>query len=251
VKWRRLFLLILVLSTAACTGWPTTSAADPSRSAVVPTTASSTAPVPPFSAAIPDGSVRLSTLSGLARSRAVTVIESLTVRGRGPKTGYSRAAFGDAWSDDATGVLWAGNGCSTRDDVLARDLDGAARRDACVVVSGSFTDPYTGLKVTFSKSTAEDEPVDHVVPLSFGWQMGASRWPATERLQFANDPLNLVLTTRSPNTAKRDSDPASWLPPNKAIRCAYVTRFALVSLKYQLPVTASDKQVMLAQCSDR
>lgn len=48
--------------------------------------------------------------------------------------------------------------------------------------------------------------------------------------------------------AKGDSDPASWLPPNKAIRCSYVERFAMVSLKYAMPVTPADKPSMLSQC---
>jgi hypothetical protein len=187
-------------------------------------------------------------LDAAGRAAAVTEIEQLRVAGRGPRTGYQRELFGDAWSDDADGVLWAHNGCSTRDDVLARDLDGVVRRDECVVVGGTYTDPYTGQVVHFTKADAQDSPVDHVVPLGFAWQMGASRWTPAQRLAFANDPLNLVLTTEKVNNAKSDSDPASYLPPDKAIRCAYVARFAAVSLKYQLPVTAADEQIMLRQC---
>jgi hypothetical protein len=50
------------------------------------------------------------------------------------------------------------------------------------------------------------------------------------------------------NGSKGDSGPASWLPPSKRIRCAYAVRFAQVSLKYELPVTAPDKDMMLKQC---
>lgn len=50
------------------------------------------------------------------------------------------------------------------------------------------------------------------------------------------------------NNAKRDAGPATWLPPYKPIRCAYVLRFAQVSLKYDLPVTSADKDMMLKQC---
>jgi hypothetical protein len=50
------------------------------------------------------------------------------------------------------------------------------------------------------------------------------------------------------NESKGDSGPASWLPPNKPIRCSYAVRFAQVSIKYALPVTTSDKQMMLKQC---
>ena len=148
---------------------------------------------------IPDGSARLVTLSTAEHPRAAEVIAELSVRGRGPKTGYQRELFGPAWADDAVDVLWSGNGCRTRDDILARDLDGPVKRDACVVVSGSYVDPYTAESVQFAKADAGDSPIDHVVPLSFAWQMGAADWPAEKRLQFANDPLNLVLTTRLVN----------------------------------------------------
>ena len=197
---------------------------------------------------IPDGGSGLVPLSGAESEKAADLIETLPVRGRGPKTGYDRDLFGEAWEDDVVGVLWSGNGCRTRDDVLERDLGVPAKRDACVVVSGNYVDPYTGESVRFAKVRAEESPIDHLVPISFAWQMGASGWSAEKRLQFANDPLNLVLTTKAANGAKGDSDPASWLPPNKSIRCAYVQRFAMVSLKYGLPVTPADKPIMLAQC---
>lgn len=63
-----------------------------------------------------------------------------------------------------------------------------------------------------------------------------------------NDPLNLLPVEGRANSAKSDSGPASWLPPNKSIRCAYAVRFAQVAVKYELPVTAPDKQTMLRQC---
>jgi len=239
VKWRGLLALgAAVLVVAGC-GRPID--VDPS-----PPLAASSAVV--ANGQIPDGGTRLVPLSGAEGDRAADVIELLPVRGRGPKTGYERDLFGEAWEDDAAGVLWSGNGCRTRDDVLARDLDDPAKRDACVVVSGNYVDPYTGEWVRFAKARAEESPIDHLVPISFAWQMGAAGWSADERARFANDPLNLVLTTKGANGAKGDSDPASWLPPNKSIRCAYVQRFALVSLKYGLPVTPADKTIMLSQC---
>lgn len=192
---------------------------------------------------------RLTPLPASEKAAAVNTIASLQTKGRGPRTGYSRDEFGPAWTDDAGGVLWSGNSCSTREDVLNRDLDGVQKRDRCVVVEGTFTDPYTNQPQTFSKRNASEWPVDHVVPESYSWQMGAAQWPAEKRVEFANDPLNLVLTTRAVNSAKSDSGPASFLVPNKAIRCAYVLRFARVALKYHLPVTVADKQQMAAQCS--
>jgi hypothetical protein len=90
--------------------------------------------------------------------------------------------------------------------------------------------------------------IDHVVPLSYSWQMGAARWNEAKRRQLANDPLNLLPVEGRANSAKSDSGPASWLPPNKAVRCSYAVRFAQVAVKYELPVTTADKRIMLAQC---
>lgn len=49
----------------------------------------------------------------VAASSARTTLDSLAVKGRAPKTGYSRAQFGQAWSDDVT-VADGHNGCDTR-----------------------------------------------------------------------------------------------------------------------------------------
>jgi hypothetical protein len=86
------------------------------------------------------------------------------------------------------------------------------------------------------------------MPLSYDWQLGAAHWTKDKREDIANDPLNLVPVDGPTNSAKGDSGPAAWLPPNQRIRCSYSVRFAQVSLKYDLPVTAADKAMMLQQC---
>ncbi|MEO3809385.1 HNH endonuclease family protein [Sphaerisporangium sp. B11E5] len=145
---------------------------------------------------------------------------------------------------------YARNGCRTRDDLLARDGQKVRHRKGsdCVVVSLRLTDPYTGRTITWRKSDADRVQVDHVVPLSYEWRMGARTWPMAKRLRIANDPLNLLPVSREINIAKGGSGPAGWLPPSHRIRCAYAARFAQVALKYGLPVTAADKRVMLRQC---
>ena len=170
---------------------------------------------------------------------------------KGPSTGYSRSEFGSAWTDGAVNIAWAGNGCDTRDDILRRDLTRVRFRpetDSCVVESGRLRNPYLGTRMVFSKSDAAAVPIDHVFPLSLAWQMGAREWSAERRVQIANDPLNLLAVDRSSNSAKGDSGPAEWLPPNRPIRCAYSVRFAQVARKYALPVTRVDKRTMLGQC---
>ncbi|WP_232029304.1 HNH endonuclease family protein [Streptomyces lincolnensis] len=178
------------------------------------------------------------------------LIESVRTKGRGPKTGYDRDEFGYAWMDTAEGVPLSRNGCDTRNDLLQRDGQDVRFRSGsdCVVVSMTLDDPYTGTVIEWRKQKATEVQIDHVVPLSYSWQMGASRWPETKREQLANDPLNLIPAEGRANSSKGDSGPASWLPPNKRIRCAYVIRFAQVAVKYELPVTAPDRQMMLRQC---
>jgi hypothetical protein len=185
------------------------------------------------------------------RARARALIQQVATKGRGPKTGYARDRFGQAWTDSADGVPFAHNGCDTRNDLLKRDGQDLRYRSGsdCVLVALTLDDPYTGQVIHWTKARATTIQIDHVMPLSYDWQMGAARWSKDKREQIANDPLNLIPVDGPSNGAKSDSGPASWLPPNKLIRCSYAVRIAQVSLKYALPVTAADKQAMLAQCA--
>lgn len=178
------------------------------------------------------------------------LIEGLKTKGRGPRTGYDRDEFGYAWMDSADGVPLTRNGCDTRNDLLRRDGQDLRFRSGsdCVVVAMTLDDPYTGTTIEWRKREASEVQIDHVVPLSYSWQMGSSRWAESKREQLANDPLNLLPVQGRANSAKRDSGPASWLPPVKSIRCAYAVRFAQVAVKYELAVTAPDRQAMLRQC---
>ncbi|MEW1779478.1 HNH endonuclease family protein [Streptomyces sp. NPDC086777] len=185
------------------------------------------------------------------RAKARSLIEKVATKGRGPKTGYERDKFGYAWMDSAPGAIpFARNGCDSRNDLLKRDGEKVRFRAGsdCVVASMTLHDPYTGKTIEWTKPHATTVQIDHVMPLSYDWQMGASRWTKDKREDIANDPLNLIPVDGPTNGAKSDSGPATWLPPNKQIRCSYVVRFAQVSLKYDLPVTAADKRMMLTQC---
>ena len=169
-------------------------------------------------------------------------LASLQIKGRAPKTGYDRDLFGRSWIDVDR------NGCDTRNDILARDLVNVTFRSGtnnCVVESGTVIDPYTGTEFAFVKSsTGGGMDVDHIVSLSDAWQKGAQQWNSETRKQFANDPLNLVATDSGVNRSKSDSDAASWLPPNKQIRCAFIARQVAVKVAYQLWVTQAEFDAM-------
>ncbi|MER5181773.1 HNH endonuclease family protein [Streptomyces sp. NPDC002896] len=172
---------------------------------------------------------------------ALAAVDSLTVKGRAPKTGFDRDEFGSPWADTDS------NGCGTRDDVLKRDLKDVrfkAGDDGCSVASGTLApDPYTGEDITFVRGRSQVD-IDHLVALSDAWQKGAQQWDASKRIALANDPLNLLAVGASQNRSKGDGDTATWLPPRKAFRCDYVARQVAVKKKYGLWVTAAEKAAM-------
>jgi hypothetical protein len=181
-------------------------------------------------------------------TRADDVLAAITVKGRGPKTGYSREQFGSRWADVDR------NGCDTRDDILNRDLAAKEWRPGthgCVVIAGVLRDPYTGQRLVFAKADASAVQIDHVVSLSDAWQKGAGQWDLTQRRQFANDPLNLLAVDGPTNERKGDGDAATWLPPQKSYRCRFVARQIAVKAKWKLSVTAAEHDAMarvLSRC---
>ena len=178
-----------------------------------------------------------------AKSVAETLLDSLAVKGRAPKTGYTRAQFGQTWADVNR------NGCDTRNDILKRDLTGVVFRTGtrdCVVESGVLVDPYSGTTIDFVKGnvTSMAVQIDHVVALSNAWQTGAFKLTLAKRTEFANDPDNLLAVQGRLNSQKGDGDAATWLPPLKSYRCTYVSKQIAVKAKYGLWVTAPEKAAM-------
>jgi hypothetical protein len=174
-----------------------------------------------------------------AQGDAADALNVLAVKGRAPKTDYSRDQFGDGWATQS--------GCDVRNIILRRDLTVTVLDEKCRVVSGQLSDPYTAKTISFvrGETTSDDVQIDHVVALSNAWQTGAQALTREQRIQLANDPLELLAVDGQANMQKSDSDAASWLPANKAFRCQYVARQIAVKAKYQLWVTESEKGAML------
>jgi len=167
---------------------------------------------------------------------ALTALNKLEVKGRAPKTGYTRSQF-PHWSDPDR------NGCDARNDILKRDLTDitfkVGTRD-CKVIAGQLLDPFSGKVITFSTTKVVID-IDHVVALSNAWQTGAAYFDKNTRLLIANDPINLLAVDAKLNRQKGDGDAATWLPPNKSFRCEYVARQVAVKSKYKLWVTEPEK----------
>lgn len=168
---------------------------------------------------------------------ASEVLERLEVKGRAPKTGYSREMFYSGWPTV--------EGCSLRQRILKREFGGSAVLDGCTVVAGEYDEPYTGKHMVFAeKSEVSKIQIDHVVALSDAWQKGAQYMDYETRNKIAMDPLNLLAVDGSANQGKSDGDAATWLPSNKGFRCQYVARQVSVKYKYGLWVTEAEKEAI-------
>ncbi|MDO4889585.1 MAG: HNH endonuclease family protein [Candidatus Saccharibacteria bacterium] len=177
----------------------------------------------------------------------ITILETLPIKGRAPKTGYKRTEFYDTWP-----II---DGCSLRQRIIKREVGDSAKLDGCDVVAGTFTEAYTGetreykTKAEFSKNIQ----IDHIVALSDAWQKGAQNLTKEKRYELATDPLNLIAADGPANQQKSDGDAATWLPKNKAFRCQYVARQVSVKSKYELWVTQAEHDAIarvLTNCPD-
>ncbi|MDK2899051.1 MAG: hypothetical protein PWQ10_238 [Patescibacteria group bacterium] len=179
---------------------------------------------------------------------ALTALEDLEIKGRAPKTNYSRAQFGATWTTT--------NGCDTRNIILNRDLLNPIVDKNCNVISGVLNDPYTGESINFIRGskTSSAVQIDHVVALSDAWQKGAQQLTLEKRIELANDPLELLAVDGIANQQKSDGDAATWLPSNKPFRCQYVARQVSVKRKYGIWVTQAEYNAMiniLNKCLDQ
>jgi len=171
---------------------------------------------------------------------AADQLATLPIKPRASRDGYSRDEFGRAWLDVDR------NGCDTRNDMLARDLDDIVVDSRCRVLSGVLRVPFTGDIIFFERGeqTSALVQIDHVVALSNAWQTGAQDISEQRRIEFANDPLNLIAVSGRLNQQKGDSDAASWLPPDRDYWCEYVARQVGVKAHYSLWVTQAEHDQM-------
>lgn len=168
-------------------------------------------------------------------STARTELAALTVGTPHSMTGYSRDAFD----------IWAGqpDGCTTRQDVLARDGDGVVEgSDGCQPTSGSWYSAYDGTTVT----VVAQATIDHVVPLADAWRTGADQWTSAQRKAFGNDltDAQLIIASSSSNSSKGDKDPSEWKPPNTAYWCTYGEQYVSVKYAFHLFVTGDEKSAL-------
>ncbi|GAA2239446.1 HNH endonuclease family protein [Rarobacter faecitabidus] len=176
-----------------------------------------------------------------ARGALSALVAAPDERGGVPE--YSRDDFGAAWQD--TDLI----GCDTRNDILMRDLRPAARDgpDSCVVTRGVLVDPYTDERMAFERGAGSSKvQIDHVVALADAWRAGAWRWEPVRRVQFANDPENLLAVAGYANQAKGAATADEWLPPNKGYACVYAIKQITVKYRYALSVSTSERAALVS-----
>jgi len=223
----RRFVALLIIAIMVLTGYALSSSFD---SPTIP---------PKTPESINESSASAPHDDDLDRSQlASTLLETLPVKGRAPKTDYARSQFGNGWQRVG--------GCDLRNIILRRDLQDVVTNEKCQVMSGLLDDPYTGKMIQFHRgeSTSADVQIDHVVALSDAWQTGAQLISSEKRISLANDPLNLLAVDGKTNQQKSDGNAASWLPPNKSFRCQYIARQIAVKNAYQLWVVTAEYDAM-------
>jgi len=186
----------------------------------------------------PDRTYPVSADDLAAARAALAALPELTAE---PPVPYARERFGTPWADVD------GNGCGTRDDVLARDLAGATTDDdGCTVLAGTLTDRYTGEVLPFRRgpTTSSRVQIDHVVALADAWRTGAWAWDDEARTLLANDPANLLAVDGPTNEDKGAQDAATWLPPYAPFRCQYAVLRVRVRATYGLALAPGEREAL-------
>lgn len=168
--------------------------------------------------------------------------------GKHPKyVAYSRSYY-QHWVDHDSDCQ------DTRNEVLIRDAAGEVTYrdgDKCVVVKGTWNDPYSGK--TYYEPRQLD--VDHVVPLKNAHESGAWAWSKERRRDYANylaANQHLLAVLASENRRKGDKGPDRYLPPNTAYRCDYVRLWMKIKQDWQLEMTEAEGEAVqriLETCS--
>ena len=163
-----------------------------------------------------------------------------TVPQRQRVLGYERAAFGNGWGP--------AGGCDARGAAIQAQAISHPQMPAALGCGGidKLHDPSSGQ--TLSLGAGARVEVDHVLPLAAAWDLGAHSWDTATRLRFANDPANLVVTSRELNQEKSDQLPAEWMPPHRSARCWYARRMAHVAESYRLALPVRDVNAMRRAC---
>lgn len=157
-----------------------------------------------------------------------------------PQERYNREKHFGKWIDDPSDDTCM----NTRAKVLVRGSlkpvkMGGSR--GCIVVSGQWSDPYTGQDF----SQARDMQIDHLVPLKQAYMTGAANWTNAERCLYANylgNSYHLLPVSGTANLEKSDKSPAEFVPSNPKFVCQYLVAWLKVKTIWSLYLTPKEAQ---------
>ncbi len=109
----------------------------------------------------------------------------------------------------------------------------------CVVRTGEWLDEYTG--EVFNVAVQVD--VDHIIPRLYAHTHGGDQWPPEKKLQFSNDPMNMMIVEKREIRRKRDRGPDRYLP-REEFQCEYVRAWEALADKYDLQLGSSDRSTI-------
>ena len=151
---------------------------------------------------------------------------------------YERKFFGSGWIDSDN------DGQDTRQEVLLEFSTNTvqfADDDQCRIIRGRWISLFTN----DIHIDASELDIDHIIPLKWAWDHGAHVWSKDKRIEFANDPANLVVVEASLNRQKGAKGPELWLPPKN--QNIYVTRWKRLMIKYNIAASYSTIPILLSQ----
>ncbi|HLT22368.1 MAG TPA: DUF1524 domain-containing protein [Bacteriovoracaceae bacterium] len=151
-----------------------------------------------------------------------------------PDVTYKRKDWQSRWADDDK------NCRDTRAEILIeRSLVPVTftNKKKCRVRFGEWKDYYYPEIIKDAKMI----DIDHLVPLYEAHKSGGSSWSKLKRKEFANDPDNLVITSRTTNRQKGANTLKNWLPMNIKYACRYYYQWMSIKKKYELKI--SDEEI--------
>lgn len=132
--------------------------------------------------------------------------------------------------------------------------DGFDARERCLMES-SLTQPNIHQAKVISgvwccKATAmilkspRHTDCDHIIAIDEVDKNIGRTWTPDQKIEFANDPVNLLITSKSWNRSKGSGDPFSRMPPNIAFWNEYLNQREIVKEKYNIPIDKAEQDAI-------
>lgn len=164
---------------------------------------------------------------------ALDVLAQIDIIEDHPMDGYDRDAFAPSDWIDANG-----SGCTTREDILARDLEDT-QLDGCTVEYGHTIGAYSGEPIEHIHGESQVD-IEHVVAVGQAWRNGAHAWDEETMQAFYQDEENLIAVSSTENQTKGDRDVTEYRPPNQGAHCTFTAAKVYIKDKYDLAMNPEE-----------